>query len=76
MSPNLSLKLTLVAFCHGLPGSMSAVPMAVPRFKALVGVKLTAQTFKNQRGEAHVKCRVLIRMAALGRPLSERVPQD
>ncbi len=49
---------------------------AVSRFKALVGVKLTARGFENQRVEALVKCRVLNRMASLGLPISERVLQD
>jgi hypothetical protein len=46
---------------------------AVSRFKALVGVMLTAREFENQQVEALVKCRVLNRMAALGMPDSERV---
>jgi len=46
---------------------------AVFRFKALVGVKLTARKFENQRVEALVKCRVLNRMASLGMPRSERI---
>jgi hypothetical protein len=49
---------------------------AVSRFKALVGVKLTACEFENQQVEALVKCRVLNRMAALGMPISERVLLD
>ena len=48
---------------------------AVSRFKALVGVKLTARIFENQRIEALVKCSVLNRMTALGLPRSERVLQ-
>jgi hypothetical protein len=47
---------------------------AVSRFKGLVGVQLAARTLENQRVEAHVKCRVLNRMAALGMPCSERIP--
>jgi len=46
---------------------------AVFRFKALVGVKLTARKFENQQVEALVKCRVLNRMASLGMPRSERI---
>ena len=46
---------------------------AVFRFKALVGVKLSARTFVNQQAEALVKCRVLNRMASLGMPRSERI---
>jgi len=48
---------------------------AVSRFKALVGVKLAARRFENQRVEALVKCRVVSRMASLGLPRSERVLQ-
>lgn len=47
---------------------------AISRFKALVGVQLSAQELQNQRVEALVKCRVLNRMAELGVPHSERVP--
>ena len=46
---------------------------AVSRFKALVGVKLTARTFENQRIEALVKCGVLNRVSVLGLPRSERI---
>ena len=46
---------------------------AVFRFKALVGVKLTARKFENQQVEALVRCRVLNRMATLGMPRSERI---
>ncbi len=45
----------------------------VSRFKALVGVKLSARRFDNQRVEAIVKRQVLNRMAALGLPTLERV---
>jgi hypothetical protein len=48
---------------------------AVSRFKALLGVKLAAREFDNQRVEALVKCRVLNRMSSLGLPISERVLQ-
>jgi len=48
---------------------------AVSRFKALVGVKLAARGFENQKVQALVKCRVLKRMASLGLPISERVVQ-
>ena len=46
---------------------------AVFRFKALVGVKLTARKFEIKRVEALVKCRVLNSMASLGMPRSERI---
>lgn len=49
---------------------------AVSRFKALVGAKLTARAFENQKVEALVKCRALNRMASLGIPRSERVLPD
>jgi hypothetical protein len=48
---------------------------AASRFKALIGVKVAARAFENQRVEAHVKCRVLNRMASLGLPISERALQ-
>ena len=47
---------------------------AISRFKALVGIKLTARRFAGQQVEAVVKCQVLNRMVSLGLPLSERVP--
>lgn len=47
---------------------------AVSRFKAVVGVKLASRGFGSQRVEAAVKCVALNRMAALGLPVSERVP--
>jgi hypothetical protein len=47
---------------------------AVSRFKALVGVKLTARVFESQQVEALVKCKVLNRMTTLGLPRSERIP--
>jgi hypothetical protein len=46
---------------------------AVFRFKALVGVKLTARKFENQQVEALEKCRALNSMASLGMPRSERI---
>ena len=49
---------------------------AVSRFKALFGFKLTARVFENQQVEAHVKCRVLNRIATLSLPISERVLLD
>jgi hypothetical protein len=48
---------------------------AVSRFKALVGIKLSARRFERQQVEAAVKCRVLNRMGSLGLPRSERVLQ-
>ena len=47
---------------------------AISRFKALLGVKLTARQFASQQVEASVKCQVLNRMASLGLPVSERIP--
>lgn len=49
---------------------------AVPRFKALVGVRLSSRKLENQRVEALMKCRALNRMTALGLPVSERVLLD
>ena len=48
---------------------------AVSRFKALLGLKLSARGLERQQVEAAVKCRVLNRMGSLGLPQSERVPQ-
>ncbi len=47
---------------------------AISRFKALVGIKLTARRFAGQQVEALVKCQVLNRMVSLGLPVSECVP--
>ena len=47
---------------------------AISRFKALLGVKLTARRFASQQVEALVKCHVLNRMVSLGMPVSERIP--
>ncbi len=48
---------------------------AVSRFKALVGVRLSARTLENQRIEARAKSQILNRMASLGMPRSERILQ-
>jgi hypothetical protein len=48
---------------------------AKDRFKALVGIKLSARRLERQQVEAAVKCRVLNRMGSLGLPRSERVLQ-
>ena len=48
---------------------------AVSRFKALVGIKLSARRLERQQVEAAVKCRALNRMGSLGLPRSERVLQ-
>ena len=52
----------------------SVAENAVSRFKALVGVKLASRGFESQRVEAAVRYVALNRMAALGLPVSERVP--
>lgn len=49
---------------------------AVSRFKAMLGPKLSARGFENQKTEAAIKCEVLNRMAALGLPQSERILQS
>ena len=46
---------------------------AVSRFKALLGPKLSARPFNNQRTEAMVTCAALNRMTHLGMPQSVRV---
>jgi len=42
------------------------------RWKAVIGTKLNARNFENQKTEAKVGVRVLNRMAGLGRPDFER----
>ena len=48
---------------------------AVSRFKAPVGIKLSARGLERQQVETAVECRVLNRMRSLGLPRSERVLQ-
>ena len=48
---------------------------AMSRFKALVGIKLSAGGLERQQVEAAVKCRVLNRMGSLGLPRLERTLQ-
>ena len=55
------------------PGACNPAPSAVSRYKAILGVSLSARTVKNQKVEAAIKCAVLNRMAELGMPRSERV---
>ena len=50
----------------------SVAENAVSRYKAILGVSLSARTVKNQKVEAAIKCAVLNRMAELGMPRSER----
>ena len=59
--------------CSSGATRQSLAENAVSRFKALVGVKLTARTFENQRVDAIVKSCVLNRMTSLGLPRSERI---
>ncbi|WP_303435643.1 hypothetical protein [Octadecabacter sp. 1_MG-2023] len=42
------------------------------RWKAVIGPKLKARSFKNQKTEARISVRVLNRMTGLGRPRFER----
>ena len=51
----------------------SVAENAVSRYKAILGVSLSARTVKNQKVEAAIKRAVLNRMAELGMPRSERV---
>ncbi len=46
---------------------------AVSRFKAMLGSKLSARRFDNQRTEAIIKCEVLNRMTSRGMPESVRI---
>ena len=43
------------------------------RWKAVIGPKLKARNFENQKTEARIGVRVLNRMTGLGRPLFERI---
>jgi hypothetical protein len=43
------------------------------RWKAVVGPKLKARNFENQKTEARIGVRVLNRMTGLGRPYFERI---
>ena len=42
------------------------------RWKAVIGPKLKARSFENQKAEAKIGARVLNRMTGLGRPTFER----
>jgi hypothetical protein len=42
------------------------------RWKAVIGPKLKARSFENQKTEARIGVRVLNRMTELGRPSFER----
>jgi hypothetical protein len=42
------------------------------RWKTVIGPKLKARTFENQKTEARIGVRVLNQMTALGRPSFER----
>jgi len=44
----------------------------VGRWKTVIGPKLKARTFENQKTEAKIGVRALIRMTELGRPNFER----
>jgi hypothetical protein len=43
------------------------------RWKTVIGSKLKARTFNNQKTEANTGVRALNRMTELGRPNSERI---
>ena len=42
------------------------------RWKTVIGPKLTARSFENQKTETRIGVRILNRMTELGRPNSER----
>jgi hypothetical protein len=42
------------------------------RWKTVIGLKLKARSFKNQKTEAKIGVRILNRMTELGRPNFER----
>lgn len=51
----------------------SRIETQIGRWKAVIGTKLRARTFENQKTEAKLSVRVLNRMTALGRAEFERV---
>ena len=50
----------------------SRIETQMGRWKAVIGHKLKARSFENQKTEAKIGVRVLNRMTALGRPKFER----
>jgi len=50
----------------------SRIETQMGRGKAVIGPKLKARSFENQRTEARIGVRVLNRMTELGRPSFER----
>lgn len=51
----------------------SRIETQMGRWKTVIGPKLKARNFENQKTEAKISARVLNRMTALGRPMLERV---
>ncbi len=54
-------------------GRRSLVETAVGRYKAAIGPKLRARTFRNQQGEAALAAEVLNRMIRTAKPSSVRI---
>jgi hypothetical protein len=54
-------------------GRRSLVETAIGRYKAAIGPKLRARTFRNQQGEAAIAVDVLNRMIRTAKPISVRV---
>ena len=54
----------------------SRVETLMGRWKTVIGPKLKARDFENQRTEAKISVRVLKRMTGLGRPRFERAAPD
>ena len=50
----------------------SRIETQIGRWKVVIGHKLKAHTFENQKTEAKIGVRVLNRMTGLGRPNFER----
>jgi hypothetical protein len=50
----------------------SRIETQIGRWKAVVGPKLKARNFENQKTEAKIGVRILNRMTELGRPSFER----
>jgi hypothetical protein len=54
-------------------GRRSLVETAIGRYKALIGPRLRARSFVNQKGEVALGCEVLNRMIRVAKPISVRI---
>jgi hypothetical protein len=55
-----------------IPNQRSRIETQISRWKAVIGYKLKARSFENQKTKAKIGVRVLNRMTELGRPKFER----